>query len=427
MSAFKYAALLFVLAISGCTYTSKLDAPAAIALNEATQSQKLPASVAIVADNRLRNLVFSASGGGHGVEIQIGDAIIQSFNHELSNIFDKVSVVNIFPKPGEADFAAVINAQWKEAYRDSFSGSIRYDVLFRLQLEPVSPGRTSPYDFADSQSVTYSPGAGARAASFATGFSLFLLAPITVPLTTAAVGSQASDMLSTTITNGAQAIAAKVSNSTTLRDALAPTSVAPTEPESATAEALPQPSLSSSPYDHFLDAVILVVGSDTFGTGFFISASGIAVTNAHVVEQDAVVTIKERNGRISRAQVISRAPEYDLALLKIEGNQFTWLALAPVKDIGIGRDVLAIGAPKGLTWSVSKGIVSAVRQLPPSTIIQTDAAVNKGNSGGPLIDLASGKAIGVNSFKLREQTEGLGFAVSAEDVRRAFPRYPINN
>ncbi|HEX7008034.1 MAG TPA: trypsin-like peptidase domain-containing protein, partial [Alphaproteobacteria bacterium] len=84
----------------------------------------------------------------------------------------------------------------------------------------------------------------------------------------------------------------------------------------------------------------------------------------------------------------------------------------------------AIGTPEGLSWSVSKGIVSALRDLRGLRLVQTDAAINHGNSGGPLIELGSGKVIGVNALSFRKDlAEGLNFAVSAEDVRMTFGRY----
>jgi len=91
---------------------------------------------------------------------------------------------------------------------------------------------------------------------------------------------------------------------------------------------------------------------------------------------------------------------------------------------GIGNDVIAIGTPVGLDWSVSRGIVSAVRIDGSRRLIQTDAAVNQGNSGGPLIELASGYVVGVNTIVIRKDiAEGLNFAVSSQDVRITFAKY----
>ncbi len=89
----------------------------------------------------------------------------------------------------------------------------------------------------------------------------------------------------------------------------------------------------------------------------------------------------------------------------------------------IGNDVLAIGTPEGLDWSVSKGIISAVRTSNGVYFVQTDAAINHGNSGGPLILADSGLVVGINSFGFRKNiTEGLNFAVSATEIHKAFPQ-----
>ena len=111
----------------------------------------------------------------------------------------------------------------------------------------------------------------------------------------------------------------------------------------------------------------------------------------------------------------------DLALISVKGNKFPCLRLAKGNEGGVGSDVIAIGTPKGLSWSVSKGIVSAIRDSNSLRIIQTDAAVNTGNSGGPLVDLKTGRVIGVNTFGFKKSTsEGLNFAISSLDVIQTF-------
>ena len=111
------------------------------------------------------------------------------------------------------------------------------------------------------------------------------------------------------------------------------------------------------------------------------------------------------------------------------------LTLSGANEGGVGTDVVAIGTPLGLEWSLSKGVVSAIRKdkkrKDPKSMngikfIQTDAAINPGNSGGPLIATETGTVIGVNTFKqVRSDTEieGLNFAVSAEELKKAFPYY----
>jgi S1-C subfamily serine protease len=113
----------------------------------------------------------------------------------------------------------------------------------------------------------------------------------------------------------------------------------------------------------------------------------------------------------------------DLALIQVDGSHFPYLRLAA--DAEIGTDVIAIGAPLGDEWSVTKGVVSAVRNIKGVVFIQTDAATNPGNSGGPLISAQSGKAIGVMKMTQKESKDsastGLNFAVSAKEISAAFP------
>ena len=94
------------------------------------------------------------------------------------------------------------------------------------------------------------------------------------------------------------------------------------------------------------------------------------------------------------------------------------------KDGKAGNDVIAIGIPEGLSWSISKGIISAVRDVEGILIVQTDTAINRGNSGGPLISFNSGRVIGINSFGFRKDiATGLNFAISVSELRKAFPTY----
>jgi S1-C subfamily serine protease len=177
-----------------------------------------------------------------------------------------------------------------------------------------------------------------------------------------------------------------------------------------------------SKYDDFLNCVVVVRSSRGIGTGFFITSDGYLVTNAHVVENDPSVSIKLRTGRTILGNIMGINKDRDLALIKVDGTHYSWLTLGSIQDAGVGSDVLAVGTPEGLDWSVSKGIVSALRSAGGINLIQTDAAINLGNSGGPLIALSSGKVIGVNTLTFRKDlAEGLNFAVSAEEVSKAFP------
>ena len=176
-----------------------------------------------------------------------------------------------------------------------------------------------------------------------------------------------------------------------------------------------------SRYDGILDCVVVVVSSDGLGSGFSISSRGHIVTNAHVVGDDTTVSIGLRNGQSCIGLVLARDVSRDLAVVKIQQGSTGWLKLGSPSESDVGNEVFAIGTPKGLGWSMTKGIVSAVRSGRDGVrALQTDAAINPGNSGGPLVDLRHGLALGVNTCKLTG--EGLNFAISSDEINNAFPQ-----
>jgi serine protease Do len=136
------------------------------------------------------------------------------------------------------------------------------------------------------------------------------------------------------------------------------------------------------------------------GSGFIVSADGIILTNAHVVKDASEVTVKLTDRREFRAKVLGADPKTDVAVLKIEAKNLPVVALGNVKDLRVGEWVLAIGSPFGFENTVTAGVVSAKgRTLPDDSavpFIQTDAAVNPGNSGGPLFN-SRGEVVGINS------------------------------
>jgi len=176
---------------------------------------------------------------------------------------------------------------------------------------------------------------------------------------------------------------------------------------------------SSAPIESALESIVLVSSRDQVGTGFIASADGLVVTNHHVVEgAGASVEIELANGDAYLARIVAVDPDADLALLKVASRFPRYLRLATSQDARIGQDVYALGSPRGLAGTVTKGIVSARRRLAGVQFIQLDASVNPGNSGGPLI-LPDGRVIGVVTFKIRD-AEGLNFAVSVDEVLTRF-------
>lgn len=157
------------------------------------------------------------------------------------------------------------------------------------------------------------------------------------------------------------------------------------------------------------------------GSGFFISADGYVVTNNHVIDKATTVELQTDDGKTYTARVIGTDPRTDLALLKVDGRtDFPWVRLAPTAP-RVGDWVLAVGNPFGLGGTVTAGIVSARgRDIGASTyddFIQIDAAVNRGNSGGPTFNLA-GEVIGVNTAIVSPTggNIGIAFAIPSETV-----------
>jgi serine protease Do len=160
---------------------------------------------------------------------------------------------------------------------------------------------------------------------------------------------------------------------------------------------------------------------ESTGSGFIVSRDGYILTNNHVVEGADRVRVAMQDRRVFDARIIGRDPSTDVAVLKIEGRNFTAIPLGDDEAVKIGEWVLAIGNPLGLDFTVTAGIVSAKgrglagvnsTEYAITDFIQTDAAINPGNSGGPLVN-ARGEVIGMNTA-IASQTgffSGYGFAI----------------
>jgi len=164
-------------------------------------------------------------------------------------------------------------------------------------------------------------------------------------------------------------------------------------------------------------SVVTIKTDISQGTGFIVDEEGYIVTNYHVMENAKSAGIFTYDGETHQVKLIGYNLDLDIALLKISGN-FNALELADSEDIQLGEKVIAIGNPLGLQFSVSEGIISNINQEGPSRIkayIQTDAALNPGNSGGPLIN-KQGKVVGINNFKI-SGSEGIGFALESNYIK----------
>ncbi len=170
--------------------------------------------------------------------------------------------------------------------------------------------------------------------------------------------------------------------------------------------------------------------SQVSGSGFIVSQEGFIITNNHVIEDAASLYVILSDGTELDAELVSRDIYADLAVLKVDGNMPAVAPLGDSEDLKPGETVIAIGSPLGtFRNSVTVGVISATgRTLDTGegynmeNLIQTDAAINSGNSGGPLVNLA-GEVIGVNSLVLRGSSssgsasaEGLGFAIPSDTV-----------
>jgi S1-C subfamily serine protease len=188
---------------------------------------------------------------------------------------------------------------------------------------------------------------------------------------------------------------------------------APTEDERAAA-----PSIEATPsiedvVSRVTPAVVLVEAGGGRGSGFFVSPDTL-ITNVHVVNGASSVTIRNGNGTSMPARVDATSRQFDLAVLKVPGAPApATIPLGSAKNIRVGQEVIAIGSPLGtLQNTVTRGIVSAVRRSGNATLVQTDAAVNPGNSGGPLLD-RTGAVIGITTMGYADR-QGLNFAVAVD-------------
>ncbi len=158
------------------------------------------------------------------------------------------------------------------------------------------------------------------------------------------------------------------------------------------------------------------------GSGFLVDPDGYVVTNNHVIEHAEEITVILDDGKSYGAELVGRDAKTDLALLKIEGDEpFPYVNLGDSDEARVGEWVVAIGNPFGLGGSATTGIISArgrdIRSGPYDDFLQIDAAINSGNSGGPLFDTA-GEVIGINSAIVSPNggNVGIGFAIPASQA-----------
>jgi S1-C subfamily serine protease len=170
------------------------------------------------------------------------------------------------------------------------------------------------------------------------------------------------------------------------------------------------------------------------GSGFILNKDGLILTNAHVISNAQQIEVKLSDKHTYKAQRIGVDPSHDLALLKINAPNLVPATLAESQNLVVGQRVYAIGNPFGLQGTMTRGIISAIRSIrgpqgnPIEDAIQTDAAVNPGNSGGPLLN-SKGEVIGITTLIANngaDQSSGIGFAIpinTAKAVLDDFAKY----
>jgi len=160
------------------------------------------------------------------------------------------------------------------------------------------------------------------------------------------------------------------------------------------------------------------------GSGFAVSDDGLVLTNAHVVDGASRVVARNMDGDEFLVSIVQTDVARDIALLRLAGWKGNGLKLAlDPAGVNVGDEILAIGNPLGLEGTVTRGIVSAKRRIEGIALIQVDAAISPGSSGGPLVNEA-GEVIGITSWKIageRSAAESLGFAVASSEISKAFP------
>lgn len=177
----------------------------------------------------------------------------------------------------------------------------------------------------------------------------------------------------------------------------------------------------SSIVDDIIEAVVSVKTSKGQGSGVIFDSRGYLITNKHVIEGTNSIQIIDSNSDSYSVDVVGSAANADLAILKINSDKtFSYLEFEDSSNINVGERVIAVGNPLGLSFTVTEGIVSGLDRKVDSTdigYVQTDVPINKGNSGGPLVNVEK-KIVGINTFKIID-TEGIGFAIPsnvAEDL-----------
>lgn len=391
--------------VSSCTYTGSVEP---LAVDEWSSGPKIDAVVAYRSGIR----PWHIDAGAFNYKVHIDEAVDQAVLGMLRRRFREV-------RDREAEGVQIFFESRSLASRVSEMGWNGFGVSLELQLRAVSVSSGDIVEEFSSRSyVSHHPPEYAPLFAVLTGASMFTLMPIMFPMIAHVSGSKLVEGLRYDIQSMVKEIDADVRGRRSRLVALATTGrgLAPVQPGEMQA-AVP------SRYDAMLDCVAVVRSRKSLGSGFFINGRGAILTNFHVVDGDVAPSIRLRNGATLVGRVVATNEDLDLAVIETGLKKNAWLPLATADEIEVGADVVAIGAPKGLDWSITKGIISATSRGDGGVYLQTDAAINVGNSGGPLVNTQTGKVLGINTWVLSRSgeigAEGLGFAVSAAVIRKS--------
>jgi serine protease Do len=161
-------------------------------------------------------------------------------------------------------------------------------------------------------------------------------------------------------------------------------------------------------------SIFVIYSGDSLGSGFAVGTNCI-ISNAHVIIDQKDITIATYSGDKYPANIVAIDKGLDIVILEVDNQTFPYLPVGDYHDTAIGEDVYTIGAPNSMAYTLTKGVLSAKdRVVGKHKYIQIDAAVNSGNSGGPLLNDA-GRVIGVNTLKVSD-SEGIGLSIPMTDV-----------
>jgi serine protease Do len=172
----------------------------------------------------------------------------------------------------------------------------------------------------------------------------------------------------------------------------------------------------SSVIENSVPAIVSVRTNVGLGSGFIVHGDGYIVTNYHVIEGATAASVIDSELESHAVRLVGFDANADVAVLKIEGRRLPRLSWGNSGDVKVGEKVIAVGNPGGLEFTVTQGIVSAIKRSDARgrDLIQIDVPINPGNSGGPLIN-TKGRVVGVNTLKIAG-FEGVGFALASDYV-----------